>query len=70
MTIGGLNLRKHITAQGETFFIIALQYYDDEKFAHHIANANMKYANVLVFDADIDLEIPDIETADDKPPWR
>ena len=63
---------EHTTTQKETFDIIALNYYDNENQAGLISQANPKYADVLVFDAGIKLQIPILKTAppESLPPWR
>lgn len=60
------------TLQGDTFDMIALDFYNDEKYASVIIQANPKYCNVLIFDAGIKLIIPIIEqkTAETLPPWK
>lgn len=68
------NFITHTTVQGETFDSLAFEYYTDEKLASTIIEANRKYADVLVFDADVELRIPVIEedeqTPGTAPPWR
>jgi phage tail protein X len=68
------NFITHTTVQGETFDSLAFEYYTDEKLASTIIEANRKYADVLVFDADVELKIPVIEedeqTPGTAPPWR
>ncbi len=63
----------YTTKQGDTFDSIAFDYYTEEKLASVIIQANTKYADVLIFDAGIDLIIPYIEENEDTPaslpPW-
>ena len=66
-------LRKHITTEGDTFDILALHYYNDEKLASAIMQANPNYCDVLIFDAMVTLNIPDVSTVtppETLPPWR
>lgn len=59
-------------AQGDMFDMIARRYYGDEKLAVHIVNANIDYADVLIFEGGEVLTIPQItvEQAAPPPPWR
>lgn len=41
----------YTTVQGDTFDMIALDYYNDEHLAMTVAQANPDYAGVIVFDA-------------------
>lgn len=65
----------YTTVQGDTFDAIALDYYDDEHFAHYIIQANPEYSSVLIFDAGIKLKIPIVDEKDvvrapaSLPPW-
>lgn len=60
------------TLQGDTFDMISLDFYGDEKYAKEIINANPDYRNILVFDAGISLKIPVIQqhASDTLPPWK
>lgn len=60
------------TLQGDTFDMIALDFYDDEKYASLIIQANPEYRDILIFDAGVILKIPIIEEtpADTLPPWK
>ncbi|MEA5135709.1 MAG: tail protein X [Candidatus Fimivivens sp.] len=60
------------TRAGDTFDIIALDYYNSEFKAMHIAAANPVYAGTVVFDAGVLLKIPVIEqsAAESLPPWK
>ncbi len=63
----------HITAEGDTFDLLALEYYDDEKQASAIMAANPEYYSTLVFEAGIALIIPPVTTLtmpETLPPWR
>lgn len=61
------------TRFGDTFDALALGFYGDEKLAHLIIEANLDYADVLIFEDSADLLIPVISessTPDTLPPWR
>lgn len=62
----------YTTQAGDTFDLLALDYYDDERLAHLIMALNPAYSDVLVFDANVSLEIPIFdETATvETPDWR
>ncbi|WP_163538308.1 tail protein X [Gracilibacillus sp. YIM 98692] len=60
------------TVLGDTFDSIAYDHFNDEKLAMEIIEANIEYADVLVFDAGIELTIPEIDTTPiaNLPPWK
>lgn len=63
----------HITRGGDTFDLLALKYYNDEKLASTIIQENPDYCDVLIFDAGTVLTIPDQAAAtppETLPPWR
>lgn len=65
--------KTHITVEGDSFDLIALRYYDDEKLASEIIKANPEYCDVLIFDSGIALQIPDsvsVTIPETLPPWR
>ena len=65
--------KTHITVEGDTFDALSLHYYDDEKMAHNIIQANPDYGDVLIFEAGVSLTIPDVATVtmpETLPPWR
>lgn len=67
------NFYKYTTKEGDMFDMIALNFYNEEKMATTIIEANPDYADVVIFDADIELIIPivqDTEGIETKPPWR
>ena len=62
-----------ITVEGDTFDALALEFYNDEKLAHYIIQANPDYCDVLIFGAGAELKIPIVEnpqTPQSLPPWR
>lgn len=63
----------HITIEGDTFDGLALQYYDDEKLASAIIQANLDHCSTLIFEAGVSLTIPDVSAVtlpETLPPWR
>lgn len=60
------------TVAGDTFDKIAYQHYGDEKEAIHIIEANMEYADTVIFGAGVHLTIPEIAvtTPSNLPPWK
>lgn len=60
------------TISGDTFDLLALIHYDDDKLASEIIRANPDYCDTLIFDAGVRLLIPDVETTTPEtlPPWR
>ena len=63
----------HITAEGDTFDALALEYLGDEKLASTIIQANPDYCATLIFEAGISLVIPEVSTVtypETLPPWR
>lgn len=63
----------HITVEGDTFDGLALQYYDDEKLASAIIQANLDHCSTLIFEAGVSLTIPDMSAVtlpETLPPWR
>ena len=63
----------HITVEGDTFDMLALKYYNDEKLASAIIQENPDYCDVLTFGAGYALTIPEVSTVTTPqtlPPWR
>jgi len=61
------------TVQGDAFDRLALSFYNEERMATYIIQANPDYCPVLVFDAGVVLRIPvldKVETPETLPPWR
>lgn len=64
---------KHTTRDGDTFDLLALRYFNDEKMASAIIQRNPDYCDVLIFGAGVELIIPDVSTVtlpETLPPWR
>lgn len=65
--------KTHITVQGDTFDALALHYYDDEKLASTIIQANLDHCRTIIFEAGVSLTIPEVSTVtlpETLPPWR
>ena len=63
----------YTTSTGDTFDILAFVFYDDPLLASVIIQANPDYADVLIFEDNVDLYIPEIDTTEipeTLPPWR
>lgn len=63
----------YITVEGDTFDSLALLFYDDEKLASTIIQANPDYCDTLIFEAGVSLTIPEAAVAvmpETLPPWR
>lgn len=61
------------TRVGDTFDELALQVYDNEKMAHHIIEANPDYADVIIFEESVLLDVPifeETQTPETLAPWR
>ena len=58
---------------GDTFDLLALDMYNDERLAHYIIEYNPDYADVIVFEGGVQLKLPvveEAETSETVPPWR
>lgn len=65
--------KPHITAEGDTFDALALEYYNDEKLASTIIQANPDHCDTLIFEAGVSLKIPEVTQVtlpETLPPWR
>ena len=63
----------YITIEGDTFDALALFFYNDEKLASTIIQANPDHCDTLIFEAGISLVIPEAATVampETLPPWR
>lgn len=64
---------EYTTQDGDTFDLLALDMYNDEKLAHYIIEFNPDYSDVIVFEGGVKLRLPVIEepeSTDTIPPWR
>ncbi|MCI5996098.1 MAG: tail protein X [Blautia sp.] len=63
----------YTTKDGDSFDLIALKYYNEEKHATRLIEANPDYADVIIFNGGVNLIIPvisDVEKIETVPPWR
>ena len=64
----------YTTKEGDCFDAIAFELYTDEKLASKIIELNPEYADVLIFEAGVEIKAPiieeDEETPGTAPPWR
>ena len=63
----------YTTVQGDTFDMVALRFYDEEKMASAIIQANPDYCDTLIFEAGVELKIPEtasVSLPETLPPWR
>lgn len=66
-------MREYTTVSGDTFDGLALVFYGDEKLASAIIRENVDLCDILIFDAGVTLNIPDVSTVtlpETLPPWR
>lgn len=62
----------YIASEGDTFDSIALDFYSEETFAHHVMQANSEYLQTITFEGGEKLRIPvfdTLETSETLPPW-
>ena len=70
--ITGTYRKPYSTKQNDTFDKIAHELYGDERVASYIIDANPEYADVLIFGAGVNLNLPRLETveASTLPKWK
>ncbi len=63
---------EYTTLQGDTFDMIALDFYDDEFYASRIIEANPGNCGVIIFERETVLKIPilDDSAPESLPPWK
>lgn len=64
---------EYVTEYGDTFDSMAFQFYYDEMLSSEIIKANPDYADVLMFEDSVTLQIPVFDTSatpETLPPWR
>ena len=64
--------RKYITNQGESWDTISQDFYGTPYKVADLIACNPQYADVLTFEADVELSIPilDTSTPETLPPWK
>ncbi len=63
----------YITIEGDTFDSLALAFYNNERLASVIMQANPDHCGTLIFEAGIRLAIPEaaaVAAPETLPPWR
>lgn len=62
----------YMTMEGDTWDMIALDFYNDEYLIKPIMERNRSLAHYVTFPAGVELRVPVIEAqaASDLPPWR
>nr|UVX40298.1 MAG: baseplate wedge protein [Bacteriophage sp.] len=65
-------MRKYKTIQGDTWDLIAFNQLGGEQYTHRLIEANFKYRDYVIFPANIELDLPEIETPVSTivPPWK
>ena len=67
------NYSVYTTRAGDTFDLLAIATYNEERMASHIIEANPMYAGTIVFEAGVKIKIPVIaktKLPSTLPPWR
>lgn len=64
-------MRKYQTRQGDMWDSIAYRLYGDERYMVDLLRENQKYRHIYIFPANIELNIPSIDTSEmlPVPPW-
>ena len=68
-----VNYTEYITRSGDTYDLLAIAAYNDEKMASHIIKANPRHMKTLVFEEGVVLKIPELDKTklpSSLPPWR
>lgn len=63
----------YTTRSGDSFDELALQMYNNEKMASYIIKENPDFADVLIFEEEVELKIPifdEVKTPETLAPWR
>lgn len=64
---------EYTTRSGDTYDLLAIATYDDEKLSSHIIQANPQHMKTLVFEEGVLLKIPKLDKTkrpSTLPPWR
>lgn len=64
--------KKYVTTQGETWDTISLDFYGNPYRIKELIECNRQYSDVLIFEANIELNIPILEdeSPDTLAPWK
>lgn len=62
----------YTTIQGDTWDVIALKTLGNEMYMSQLVEANIDYADIVVFPAGYVIEIPEIQATNSEllPPWK
>lgn len=66
-------MSKYLTVQGDTFDLIAFKTLGSCNYVEKLINANRDHIETFIFEAGVELNIPDIEEekkAVNLPPWK
>lgn len=65
-------MTEYVTALGDTWDIIAYKMYKNERKMSVLIEANPEYQNIVIFPADVILQVPEIAAAASTvlPPWK
>lgn len=67
-------MKTYVTKQGDTFDSIAFKILGHRRYTKDLMEANPQYMDIVIFSANVVLNIPEIETPDttamNQPPWR
>lgn len=63
---------QYTTKLGDTFDSIAFEYYNNERMAKTIMDANIRHIDTVIFSSGVVLTIPDVDTTSEAnlPPWK
>lgn len=62
----------YTTKQGDTWDLMAYDFYGDEKYMRYLMEANMPLLDIMIFSSGTVIQVPDLleETDEDLPFWR
>lgn len=62
----------YITTQGDTWDIIALKVYGNERYMGDLLKSNPRLISTIFFGAGVEITCPDIDRREDEnlPPWK
>ena len=66
-------MKTYTTVQGDMFDSVSKKMLGSEAYTDRLIRANLKYRDIHVFSAGIELDIPDInktKQSDNLPPWK
>ncbi len=64
--------KTYLTSQGEAWDQVAKRLWGQETLAHHLLAANPAHRHLVLFPADVELMVPDIQVPpqEEPPPWQ